>query len=116
MWEVDRFVTAGIRWPGLLRILHRGTEDANPDVRLLAFKLLPLIRPERSEGAPLLRIGLDDPHEDVTEWAIRAHIDLFDTLDAGQRDDLKRALPRLLTHTTYQVRDRASVLAELLAG
>jgi L-ascorbate metabolism protein UlaG (beta-lactamase superfamily) len=113
MWEVFRLVSFGERWPGLAAALARAHRDPNPDVRLLAFKTLPLCYSHVPGWQNLLEAGLDDRHEDVVEWVVRACIDLHEEIADGTARTLRDALPRLLTYPNYHVRLQASALAEI---
>lgn len=116
MWEVHRLVEAGRFWPAVNRILEQGRLDSNPDVRLLTYKILLECFDRVAESSTILAAGLADEHEDVLEWAVIAHIHLFDRLDPANRRDAGQRLPALLTHSNFHVRSRANVLAELCGG
>jgi L-ascorbate metabolism protein UlaG (beta-lactamase superfamily) len=116
MWEVHRLVTSGRFWPAVNRILEQGRMDSNPDVRLLTYKILLECFDQVDERETILAAGLADEHEDVLEWAVIAHIYLFDRLDPANRRDARQRLPALLTHSNFHVRSRANVLAELCGG
>lgn len=116
MWEVERLVRSNTSWPGLPALLRHALSDANPDVRLLAFRILPLIEVPPVERWTLLGAGLSDPHEDVLEEAIAAHIALFHTLTDDERNAARARRSLLETGPTFQVRERANVLAEMLSA
>lgn len=114
MWEIERLVRADAPWPGIAALLTRAMADANPDVRLIAFRILPIVEVPAPDRRALLREGLWDPHEDVLEEAIAAHIALFHTLTELERQTARDRRPLLEEGPTFQVRERANVLAEML--
>lgn len=116
MWEAHRMVEFGYTWPGLSTILLNSHTDQNPDVRLLAYKIFPLCHQVLKDKGAFLADGLGDNHEDVLEWAVIAHIELFDLLGPKEREYVRSKLPEILMHCNYHVRDKANILAELLWG
>ena len=115
-WEVYRLVEGGYSWPGLNAFLEKGLDDTNPDVRLLTYKTLVQCYSAVPSGPAILSAGLADEHEDVREWALRAHICLFNVLETANRSELSASLPALLMHPNYHIRGKAVALAELCKG
>jgi hypothetical protein len=115
-WEVYRLVEAGYLWQGLPGLLEKGRLDNNPDVRLLTYKTLVRCYAAIPSGPAILSAGLVDEHEDVLEWALRAHIELFDVLEPENRNAMTARLPALRTYPNYHVRQRANALTELCGG
>jgi L-ascorbate metabolism protein UlaG (beta-lactamase superfamily) len=115
-WEVYRLVEAGYLWPGLPALLERGQLDSNPDVRLLTYKTLVLCYADVAAGPDILAAGLVDEHEDVLEWALRAHIQLFHELKPENRDAVAARVRELLVYPNFHVRRRANALMELCGG
>jgi hypothetical protein len=109
-------VRAGVAWPDIPSLLARALGDENPDVRLLAYRILPLVDSAPGARRPLLQAGLSDGHEDVLEEAVAAHITLFDHLTDGELEAARTHLSDLQRSQTYHVRERANALAELLAS
>jgi hypothetical protein len=64
----------------------------------------------------LLAAGLSDPHEDVLEEAIAAHITLFHTLTSEEQDAARARRSLLESAPTFHARERANVLMELLSA
>jgi hypothetical protein len=114
MWEVERLVRTGLEWPDIARLLADALADANPDVRLLAFRMLPIVNLSPRDRHALLGTGLTDPHEDVLEEAVAAHIAMFDRLTGDELRTVGERLSALRSGPTYHVRERANALAELL--
>jgi L-ascorbate metabolism protein UlaG (beta-lactamase superfamily) len=112
-WEIYHLLETGCLWPGLAAMLEKARADSNPDVRLLTYKTLAQCYAAVPSGPALLSAGLVDEHEDVLDWALRVHIQLFDALEPANRRDLSTRLPALLAHSNYHVRQKASALAEL---
>lgn len=112
-WEIFHLVELGYLWPGLAGMLEKTRDDGNPDVRLLTYKTLARCYAAVPSGPALLSAGLMDEHEDVLDWALRAHIQLFDVLEEANLRDLSSRLPALLARSNFHVRQKASVLAEL---
>lgn len=115
-WEVHRLVAMGHLWPGLTAALEKAATDVNPDVRLLTCKTLLQCYATVSNGPALLCAALEDVHDDVLEWALQAHIYLFDVLQPDNRRRLAARLPALLAHHNYHIRHKASALAVLCGG